>query len=236
MKMLSNTFFNQRGDSTTVLFTTLNMVLLAFFIVLNSMAVKDDNRTRKALGSLLGTVGILPGGLSPGASEGSNTVPPSSELSSREYNIMEFIRKLEKFSLEKDIADEVILNLGKDGVVLILSGDLAFDKGKAELKPKAAEIITRIIPLLVSISGEINLIGHASQGGHKGGYFPTEEILSIARGGSVAQFLLDSKRIKERRISVSGYGYSRPIFGGNTATREKFKDRIEIVLKKQRLT
>ena len=236
MNMLFKLWKNERGDSTTVLFTTLNMVLLAFFIVLNSLSVKDDNRSRKALGSFLGTVGILPGGLSPSTGKGNNTVPPSSELQARNFSIMEFIRKLEKFSLEKDIADEVILNIGKDGVLLILSGDLAFEKGKAEISPKAQEIIQRLIPLLVAISGEINIIGHASQGGHKTGDFPNEATLSIARSGNTARLLIGTKRIKAKRLAVSGYGYGRPIFGGKTPLREKFKDRIEIVLKKQRLS
>lgn len=45
-----------------VLTVALFIILLAFFIVLNSIAVIDESRTLAALGSLIGSFGILPGG------------------------------------------------------------------------------------------------------------------------------------------------------------------------------
>lgn len=233
-RALFKPFLNQKGDGTTVLFTTLNMVLLAFFIVLNSIAVPDDNKKRTALGSLLGTLGILTGGLNPGKSTGNNTVPPTSEYLARDFNVMEFIRKLEKFSMEKDIADEVILNIGKENILIVLSGDLAFEKGEAKLKPRAVKIINRMLPILSSISGEINVVGHTGHGSHAFGPYPDDWVLSYARAGNAARLIVSSKRVRPRRIALSGYGSSRPILKGETPLRQKFRDRLEINLKRER--
>ena len=48
-----------------ILIVALFIILLAFFIVLNSIAVVDERRKLEAIGSLVGTFGILPSGLSP---------------------------------------------------------------------------------------------------------------------------------------------------------------------------
>ena len=53
-----------------MLFTSLNIILLAFFIMLNALAVVDEKREIIVLGSLIGTFGILPKGLSPTKGEG----------------------------------------------------------------------------------------------------------------------------------------------------------------------
>ena len=48
-------------DEFIVLFTALSMILLAFFIMLNTMAVIDPVRSRKAIDSLVGSFGMMPG-------------------------------------------------------------------------------------------------------------------------------------------------------------------------------
>jgi len=233
-RSLLKPFLNQKGDGTTILFTTLNMVLLAFFIVLNSIAVPDDVKKRTALGSLLGTLGILPGGLSPSTAAGKNSVPPSSEYLARDFNVVEFIRKLEKFSMEKDIADEIILNIGKENILLVLSGNLAFEEGEAKLKPRAITIIKRMIPILSSISGEVNVVGHTDDGSHASGSYPDDWTLSYARAGIAAREIILSDRVRPTRIAVSGYGSTRPILREKSLVQEKFRDRLEIILKRER--
>ena len=49
------------GGSFMMMFVTLSLILLAFFILLNSLAVLDAKKKRMALGSLLGSFGIMPG-------------------------------------------------------------------------------------------------------------------------------------------------------------------------------
>mgnify|MGYP003330134218 FL=1 len=41
-----------------VMFVSLGLILLAFFIALNAMAVLDDSKTREAIGSLTGEFGM----------------------------------------------------------------------------------------------------------------------------------------------------------------------------------
>ncbi|MBW2681247.1 MAG: flagellar motor protein MotB, partial [Deltaproteobacteria bacterium] len=53
------------ADIGMVMTVSLFLILLTFFILLNSIAVIDEHRSRMAIGSLIGAFGGLPGGLSP---------------------------------------------------------------------------------------------------------------------------------------------------------------------------
>ena len=62
-----------------VLTVSLFLILLTFFILLNSIAVLDDRRVRLGLGSLLGAFGSLPGGLS-ALDTGESIIPASAPM------------------------------------------------------------------------------------------------------------------------------------------------------------
>jgi len=68
----------EKTNSGLMLFTALNTILLAFFIMLASMAVIDEKRQIEAFGSLVGTFGILPGGLSVTQDNGTLRTPDGS--------------------------------------------------------------------------------------------------------------------------------------------------------------
>ncbi|MCB1152493.1 MAG: OmpA family protein [Deltaproteobacteria bacterium] len=53
----------RESDPNIVLVTSLFLLLLCFFILLNSIAVIDEARKHKALNSLVGTFGIVEGGM-----------------------------------------------------------------------------------------------------------------------------------------------------------------------------
>ena len=57
---------NDSGSNVgLVMMLSLFLILLTFFILLNSIATMDERRTRVAIGSLMGAFGIFKGGTSP---------------------------------------------------------------------------------------------------------------------------------------------------------------------------
>jgi chemotaxis protein MotB len=67
------------ADIGMVMTVSLFLILLTFFILLNSIAVIDEHRSRMAIGSLIGAFGGLPGGLSP-LETGKSIMPPSAPM------------------------------------------------------------------------------------------------------------------------------------------------------------
>ena len=83
------------GGIGMMMTVSLFMILLTFFILLNSIAVMDESRIRMALGSLMGAFGGLPGGLSPMAS-GDDIVPPSAPLMEEDLTVEQLVALLTK--------------------------------------------------------------------------------------------------------------------------------------------
>ena len=84
---------NSAEAGIRVMTVALFIILLAFFIVLNSIAVVDERNTLEALGSLTGSFGILPGGLS-ASREGEIRVISSEQIpmEDRKQESVEFCR------------------------------------------------------------------------------------------------------------------------------------------------
>lgn len=235
MKAILGKLRNERGGSFLILITTLNMLLLAFFIVLNSIATRDDRKERKALDSLLGTLGILTSGVNPGKSDETKTFPKSPEIVRLDANLLEVLRRVEQFALDEEIGSDMSLQFGKKGVVVQLTNRIAFKEGTSILLPEARRLLLEIGQLFTNTLGSINVIGHVSQGGHKKGGFPDEWTLSFARAGVAARYFVNSSGVKPKRITTSGYGSTRPRTSGETEQKRILNDRLELILDRTKI-
>lgn len=218
------------GGSFLILITTLNMLLLAFFIVLNSIAVRDDRKERKALDSLIGTLGILSSGISPGKSEETTTYPKSVEMARLEESLLEILRRVERFAIEAHMEEDISLQYGKKGVIVHLTNRVTFEQGKAVLRPAARKLLGDIGLLFSRTLGSINVIGHTSPDSFATGPYPDDWTLSFARAGVAARFLISSSGIKPKRFTISGYGSTRPRTTVETPRGRVLNDRIELIL------
>lgn len=225
---------NQGGDTFQVMLVTLNMLLLAFFIVLNSIAVIEEEKKMKALGSLLGTFGILSKGLNPEFEKGSMTLPPSSEITAEEVNIMDFLQNLERYSLEERLGESISVQIGKERIKIFMTAKIIFKEGSAELTPIADRLLKLVAMVLSKIEGKINIIGHTNPGSYRAGPYPDDWTLSWARAGNAARNFLKTELIKPKRITISGYASTRPFMGGGTPVKERFNDRLGVILEKRK--
>lgn len=227
---------NESGGTFLVMMTTLNMLLLAFFIVLNSIAVVDEKRKLNALGSLLGTFGLLSSGVHPSLSKEQKQINPRSvEMDVFHENIMKMLQRIERIAMEKNMGAYSGVQFGVDGALIYLMNRIAFVEGKAVLQPNAREMLSDVALLLSRVDGEINIIGYASPGSYKAGPYLDDWALSYARAGVAARHLISSAGIKPRRISIAGYGFTKPLFTGRSKDAERFDDRLELVLDRTRI-
>ena len=115
---------NTAGQSgIRVLIVSLFIILLAFFIVLNSIGVVDERRKLEALGSLIGSFGILPGGLSPMKSGGGNIALPQSPIMSHTESFRELL------GVNKAMSGLISLRTSPEGKVISIHDKVIFDEG-----------------------------------------------------------------------------------------------------------
>ena len=113
-----------------------------------------------------------------------------------------------------------------------VSGDLLFDSGKAELRSrgydtvqKAAAAIRKRYPDSVII-----IAGHTDdQKLAKGSKFKDNQALSLARAQSVMNYLVQNG-MDATKLSVVGYGETKPIASNKTAEGRAKNRRVELVV------
>ena len=133
--------------------------------------------------------------------------------------------KLERFASVELVPDKTIR--------LILTGDLLFASGQAELTADAVSSLKKLSEIIKTTPYMINVIGHTDDRPVKTSRFPSNWELSLARAGRVARFLIDDTRLPATQFSVSGYSSFRPVQPNTSEENRKANRRVEIVLSKE---
>ena len=111
-------------------------------------------------------------------------------------------------------------------------GEATFDTGKAELHPAFGPLLKKIGAVLSQSKGEIIIAGHTDNVPLSGGLFGSNLGLSLARAGSVAEYLLRTTPINPKKVSTMGFGEYRPLTSNDTAQGRRKNRRVEIIMSK----
>lgn len=111
------------------------------------------------------------------------------------------------------------------GLVLTL-GDVLFATGSAEIQGGTNENLEKLVNFLNQYPDrEVLIEGHTDNVGGAG----FNQTLSRQRAESVQRFLVD-RGIDRRRLTVSGFGFERPVAGNDTATGRQQNRRVEVII------
>ncbi len=133
--------------------------------------------------------------------------------------------KLQRFATVEMIPDKTMR--------IILTGDLLFASGQAELSGNATDSLKKLANIIKKTPYMINVIGHTDDKPVKSVRFPSNWELSLARAGRVARFLIDATGLPPTQFGVTGYSYFRPLRPNTSDENRKINRRVEIVLSKE---
>lgn len=133
--------------------------------------------------------------------------------------------KLEKFASVELVPDKTMR--------IILTGDLLFPSGTAELTKKAKQSLKKLIPIIRQTPYMINVIGHTDNIPMHSQKFASNWELSTARASRVARFLIEEAGIPASHFVVAGYSYFRPIKPNTTAANRRANRRVEIIISRE---
>lgn len=159
--------------------------------------------------------------------------PQPPEESAREELITK-IYDLSKVTLAQEKLDRFAsVELVPDKTVrLILTGDLLFASGQAELTTDAVTSLKKLSAIIKKTPYMINVIGHTDDRPVRSTRYPSNWELSLARAGRVARFLIDDTQLPATQFSVSGYSSFRPVRPNTGEENRKANRRVEIILSK----
>ncbi|QQG66897.1 OmpA family protein [Desulfobulbus oligotrophicus] len=116
---------------------------------------------------------------------------------------------------------------------IVLTGDLLFASGQAELTPDAIKSLQKLSAVIKKTPYMINVIGHTDDRSVNTLRYPSNWELSLARASRVARFLIESTNLAAEQFSVSGYSSFRPVVPNTTEENRRINRRVEIILSKE---
>lgn len=211
-----------------VMTVSLFLILLTFFILLNSIAVIDDNRTRLAIGSLIGAFGGLPGGLSP-VESGKSALPPTAPIIEEELTleqIMSYVKRDLK-ELEGDIKLETIGGQKR----IIINEEGLFMRNGFNIKPSAQTLLDKLGQIISKGSFPVEIAGYTDNAIHPEKGYKSDWEISAIMALKVLKYFVSQCGVLPNRITAYGSGSNHPVTSNESIQSRAQNRRVEIDLK-----
>ena len=215
------------GDGSSliqVMTVSLFIILLAFFILLNSIAVLDNQRRRVALGSLMENFGVLSGGFS--VIKQKNKDIPAEKIT-QITSLLDFSDLIKN---EGDPVNDLIVTTEPKRSIVTLPGHLLFEPGEAVLRPDCYQVLNRLGQVIKETKYSVDIAGYMDKGaGASDASFSTRE-LSVLRALSVYRYFSETAKIHPKLITAYGWGEYRPVASNKVRESRALNQRVEVVI------
>ncbi len=207
-----------------VMTVSLFLILLTFFILLNSIAVIDEKRTRVAIGSILGAFGSFTGGYS-ASKTGDTLIQPGAPMDLQEIDFVKVLN-LE----ERAIADHVELVYREKNQAIVMESRFLFEPDSLKLRPESEVFLDNLIFLIGPADYPVEIIGHVGEIPVEDGSHESAWDRSFQIAEAVFSYLKIRGNDLENRLHVYGAGTHRPRFSTLTRRSRAMNERVEIML------
>jgi chemotaxis protein MotB len=220
------------GNGFIVLYVSLSIILLSFFVVINSIATIDSSKLREALGSLIGSFGVMPGGVRPDKGEELLLkAPPIVRNSIMSKSGKKVLENLAEYLENLELQDDVTILVEKTTVTIAIADNVLFAPGESAISPPAYPILDRIVKLIRYTNNNVVVEGHTDATSIYGPKFASNWELSGSRAVNVVEYLLKDGSISMERLAAAGYGQFKPLVANNTSRGRARNRRVSIVFK-----
>jgi len=204
---------------------SLFLILLTFFILLNSIAVLDDQRIRLAIGSLTGSFGSLPGGFS-GLDTGRSIMPSSSPMVDQKIDLALLV-----ITLDDTLFGSVRFVENRDRETITIDEKVLFEPMTHHLKPASAPLLDRIARIMQAGKYQVDIVGHTDgRNAAEKGYRSNFEVSGLM-AMSVLTYLVNEQGIDPARLNGYGRGSQTPIKSNDTPDSREANRRVDIIFK-----
>lgn len=207
-----------------VMTVSLFIILLAFFILLNALAVEDESRQRLALGSLMENFGVLSGGFSLSAGGDQNV---SSELIKKVSSLLDFSDMIQS---EDDPLNELIVTTTLKESVITLPAAVLFEADSTEIKASSYPVLDRICKAANETRYDVDIAGHMDKSSGTGTPGVSARELSSLQALAVFRYFVDKGDVEPDLVTAYGWGGVKPISISRIREIRELNQRIEITI------
>lgn len=218
-------------DPSRVLFLALNMILLAFFILL--VALSQPNKTKEAelaieLRKAFQSFGGAHLGLGSQLEERGVSRDKSAVESTT--NVEAFLGELSHYYVDNDQAQVFSYRMSSEGLTIHLSEDFAFREGTDVLLARNERLFSALLDIIGRSTNDVRIEGHTDDRELRTERLHDNWELSAARAMAVYRYLTSSGQIPEERFIVAGYGSTRPRTTNLTEAGRSLNRRVTVTL------
>ncbi len=223
-KVLKKSKFASFNNSYRITFTSLGLILLSFFIYLNSIAEKDVTKQKMVYSSIAKAFNI----------QGDKKFPLSQEsvkgdlISVVRQNIIQ--NELLELQAMEGLKGDIEIMENKTDLIINLSNQLLFDTGKEEIKDSCKPVLTKIIKIINKIDNTIKIEGYTDNTPIIDTNYESNWELSAARATEVLKYMHYNGNIPMSRLNAMGYGEFHPIISNDTIRGREKNRRVAIVI------
>jgi chemotaxis protein MotB len=218
-------------DPTRVLFLSLNMILLAFFILLVALSQPDRTKeaelaieVRKAFQSFGGAyLGLGPFLEERGVNRERNPLESSQILE-------KFLGELTLFVQENEAKNALSYEIRAEGLTVHLSEDFAFADGSEQLLERSRPLLDSLFDLIARTRNPVRIEGHTDNRDIRTNRIMDKWELSAARAMSVFRYFTAGGELPAARFTVVGYGDTRPLASNLTEDGRARNRRVTVTL------
>lgn len=216
-------------------FADLMSLLMALFVLLFAMSTMEVPKYQSVVESLSEALG----------SDGKMTEEQKAYFQSALEEAVEskavvdnslepLFEKLKESYSQTDKSGEIKIeyDVKADEIRLVFPEKIAFDPGRANLKPKFVTLLKRFVQLK-NEQVDVHVLGHTDSRPVVGGRFKSNWELSSARSASVIEQLIKDQSIKSTQAQAIGLADTQPLAIGTSELDYAKNRRVEILITTQ---
>ncbi len=214
-------------------FGDLMSLLLCFFVLLLSFSTMKQADFEKAVGSLQGALGVLPG-------EPILTSPIKLEQPIIKGDITEARPSLKdaKAEIEKEVQAEgqqenVEIIQSEEGITIRIKDNALYKSGKATVRPEILPLLNKIASVIARLPNSVEIEGHTDDMPISNEEFPNNHWLSSSRALGVLDVFRNEVGIGPERLTAIGHGEFKPLVPNDTEENRAANRRVEIKIRHQ---
>lgn len=213
-----------RSNVGLVMSVSLFLILLTFFVLLNSIAVIDERKTILAMGSLVGAFGSFKGGLS-ALSTGTLLMPPTAPMIEEELKLEDLL-----VYLDKKMVGNIKIKTFEDREIITINEKVLFEKNKSKLKSSSYPLLNKLCTFIKNKDYPVGILGHTdNRPAEEKGYRSNWE-LSTLMAIQVLRYFVEKGKVPPQRLAAYGRSSYEPIVSNDTRQLRAQNRRVEIML------
>lgn len=210
-----------------VMTISLFIILLAFFILLNSIAVPDEKKMHSAIGSLLENFGIDSGGYS--VIDGTGDKPDLPAFRSNLQGKLGPIDFTDLYIADENFTQKIEIQTHPGGSMVRIPSELLFEPDGTQIKASAFAFLNHLGNIMKKNNYPVEISSHLDNVPHLGDMGVSNRQLTAIRAMNLFSYFMDRSHVPPFRMTAVGWGDARPAVSNRTPETRKFNRRVDVL-------